>query len=269
MKKLFLMVAAIALIFSIKAKSDNTVQPAAKASKIEIDGGDTYNWGKVKPEKLPLKAIIKIFNRGNDTLKIGEVKPGCGCTTAPLDKKDIEPGGFASLNVTINVNNDGKITKSITIHSNDPHNESKILMLEAEITRALARYPQFLSFQPVDLNKQASAEMTLKNNSDVSITIKDVKVEPEGATTNLKHNDVIAPGADYKVKVSYTPTKFGGFTCKLNFKTDHPEVPSVESNGWGTVNQPAPELKADSPVVAPAPVVKDGTNPNPAGQIKK
>lgn len=56
--------------------------------KISIQGGDTQDWGKVKPKDSPLKASIKITNEGSEELKISDVRPGCGCTTAPLDKKN-------------------------------------------------------------------------------------------------------------------------------------------------------------------------------------
>ena len=219
----------------------------------------------MKPAQLPLKASIHLLNKGTDTLKIGEVKPGCGCTTAPLDKKEIEPGGFATLSVTVNVNYEGKITKSITIHSNDPHSESKILMLEADIQGALSKTPSYLSFNPTELNKEVTATMKLKNTTDTMITIKDVTVEPEGMKVNLKHNQKFHPGEEFEVKVTYTPTKYGGFNCKLAFKTDHQEVPKIEVNGYGTVNQP-PEPKKDVGTSINAPKDQINTNDKSASQ---
>ena len=63
--------------------------------QMEIIGGDTYNWGKVKPGKNPLKATILVRNIGNEELHITQVRPGCGCTTAPLDKDKLKQGDTA------------------------------------------------------------------------------------------------------------------------------------------------------------------------------
>jgi len=54
--------------------------------KLEVIGCNNYDWGTTYPKDSPLKVKIKIKNSGNDILKIYEVKPACGCTTAPLDK---------------------------------------------------------------------------------------------------------------------------------------------------------------------------------------
>ena len=100
--------------------------------KIEIVGGDTHDWGKVKAKDSPLKAVIKLKNVGNEILKITDVHPGCGCTkTAELDKKELKPGEIATTEISLNLGTlSGDVTKSVSISSNDPVYNVKNLILE-------------------------------------------------------------------------------------------------------------------------------------------
>ncbi|MBI3259067.1 MAG: DUF1573 domain-containing protein, partial [Ignavibacteriae bacterium] len=90
--------------------------------KIEIVGGDTHDWGKVKAKDSPLKAVVKLKNVGSELLKITEVHPGCGCTkTAELDKKELKPGEIATTEISLNLGtSSGQLTKTVAITSNDP-----------------------------------------------------------------------------------------------------------------------------------------------------
>src|SRR6056300_1776529 len=93
MKKLVLTSIALLLVASM----------AYAQPKIEVIGGNKHDWGKVSPKDSPLKTKVKIKNTGNEQLVITNVKPSCGCTTAPLDKDKLKPGEVATVNVTFNV----------------------------------------------------------------------------------------------------------------------------------------------------------------------
>jgi hypothetical protein len=67
---------------SASEKDSSDLNPNAK---LEVEGGDTHDWGKVHPIDSPLRTKIKLYNRGTDTLHIKKVKVGCGCTAAPVD----------------------------------------------------------------------------------------------------------------------------------------------------------------------------------------
>lgn len=84
--------------------------------KLEIVGGDTHDWGTVKVFESPLKTIITIKNTGNQPLRVFEVKPSCGCTTAPLDKDILNPGETAKIDIKLDLKgNVGAITKDVNI----------------------------------------------------------------------------------------------------------------------------------------------------------
>jgi hypothetical protein len=73
------------------------------------------------PKGVHALHTYKIENKGKDTLRIIKVSPTCGCTSSPLDKSNIEPGGSSRLEMFFNsAKYTGRVAKKISILSNDP-----------------------------------------------------------------------------------------------------------------------------------------------------
>jgi hypothetical protein len=204
---------------------------------IQIEGNDVYDWGKVDPKGKPLTGTVKIFNKGNETLKITEVKPGCGCTTAPLDKNDIEPNGFATLSITLSVNNDGPVYKSISISSNDPKSSTKSLALKADIVRPIGLSKKFLNFGDLELNKETQSSVTIKNNTNKDILFTDIINEPKELELNINKNSVIKAQKELILEIKYTPKNSNNLSGKITIKTDNKEMDSFEISIWGKFPQ--------------------------------
>lgn len=195
MKKIFIFLAILSFVqFSAFA------QP-----KLEIEGGDTYNWGKVNYKNSPLNAKIKLKNVGNETLKITEVKPGCGCTTAPLDKYEIAPGDFATLAVSLNISSyTGETVKSIRISSNDPQNPDKYLFIKADVYRPVIVTPNnYLGRSSIKVGVEESFDFGLKNQTEKPIKVTSVEVYPKDAKCDVKVGDVLPPNQEKKYSVKY------------------------------------------------------------------
>ncbi|MFH1051307.1 MAG: DUF1573 domain-containing protein [bacterium] len=201
--------------------------------QIQIEGNDVYDWGKIDPKGKSLTAKVKIFNKGNETLKITEVKPGCGCTTAPLDKNDIEPNGFATLSITLNVSNDGPVQKSIRINSNDPKAPIKHLTLKADIVRPIGLSRKFLNFGNLELDKETQSSVTINNNTNKDIHIKDIITEPKDLVLNINKNSVIKAQKELILEIKYTPKNSNNLSGKVSIKTDNKEMESFEISIWG------------------------------------
>lgn len=224
MKRIILLVSLFALTAAVLS-----AQP-----KLEIENGNEYNWGKVKPDNSPLKAKVKIYNNGNAELVITNVRPGCGCTTAPLDKYKIPPGDFANLDITLNVSsNTGSVIKSILIESNDSERKSFHYYLKAIIDRAIEVNPQFLAYNELYSGKEASAKTILKNTTANNIIITGIEVQPATLKTNLKVNDIIPSNGELALEAILTPTSTGMNNIKVTLKTNCPDAPTIEISGWG------------------------------------
>lgn len=206
--------------------------------KIVIEGGDSVNWGRVKYVQEPLNAKVKIWNKGKiDSLKIYSVKPGCGCTTAPLDKEMIEPGGYATMDIKLKApENDGILHKTITMRTSDPDNRTKILHLVADIEMPLTIRPKYFHFGTSDVNKPDTALVVLINNSNKKMTIKEILLEPKELKLNIDKGAVIPPnGGQLSVRAYYTPKALGRFAGRVKMKTDHPDATKIDLSVGGNV----------------------------------
>jgi hypothetical protein len=210
-----------------------TVSFAIAQPKLEVIGGSTIDWGKVPASKDLLKANLKLKNVGNQPLKIVEVKPGCGCTTAPFDKKYLKPGEIATVNVGLSPGSAaGELIKGLTITSNDPKVPVKAITLKAYILRPIQVLPQpYLAFPQVNVGTTAEASMILKNTTDKPITIKQF-ISSKGIMVNSKVKK-IAPGAQISVIVKAKPDKKGYWNGSIQCKTDHPDLPDMDVIVYG------------------------------------
>lgn len=238
MKKVALM---LTLIFAL-------VSCGYSQPKLEIVGGNNYDWGTTYPKDSPLKAKIKIKNAGNDILKIYEVKPGCGCTTAPLDKNELKQGEEATLDVSLNISSyTGNITKSIRITSNDPVNKDSFLYLKTNVFRPVVVLPNTnVTNRDMELNKEGSFEFQLKNQSDKPIKILDVAHTPDDVIVNLTKGTVLSPNQVISCIARVTPTKAGNLSGYIRIATDDPNSESVMINLFGVVKDNSATPKAQT-----------------------
>lgn len=211
--------------------------------RLVIEGGDTVNWGKVKMLETLLKRKVIFRNTGTDTLKIIRVKPGCGCTTAPISKDNIEPGGIADLDITLTVpGHSGEIHKLIFINSNDPANKDRVMHLMADVIYPLKFFPdKLITLFDMAIGKESIGKVIITNITDHPITIKKVTLEPKEMTTDLKDDVVIAAGKDLTVTTKVMPTTNGPFMGLLKFKTDDPDANRVELSVRGLVGGSNPK----------------------------
>ncbi|MBM2813900.1 MAG: hypothetical protein HW421_662 [Ignavibacteria bacterium] len=212
--------------------------PAYSQPKLVIVGGDTHDWGKVSGAN-PLKQEIKITNQGDKKLIITEVKPGCGCTSAPLDKKELEFGDTATMSVQLNVGaSSGDITKSITISSNDPQSDGKhFLWLKANIYNAIDIQPMRLLFNQMEIGQKSTSSSKIINNSKSVVKLTGVDVRPyQIFTINLKGDESIKPGESLELTGTVIPKITGPFSGNIKFKTDNKDYPEISIEAWGVVN---------------------------------
>ena len=104
---------------------------AMAQGKVEIVGGDRYDWGKVAAGEL--KATIVVKNAGTGVLNISHVQPSCGCTSSPIDKSMLQPGETGSISVTLHANRAGTLAKSLTVYSDAPGDTAHLIQLVGEV----------------------------------------------------------------------------------------------------------------------------------------
>ncbi len=93
-----------------------------------------YNFGKVVQGRI-VDYTFKFFNTGNSTLTIKDIRTSCGCTAALVSSKKIEPGKEGTLRVELDTSNRiGKLSRTVSIDSNDPNNPMQLLTVYANVT---------------------------------------------------------------------------------------------------------------------------------------
>ncbi|MFM8840049.1 MAG: DUF1573 domain-containing protein [bacterium] len=201
--------------------------------KLEVLGGSTHDWGKVLTSKGPLKTALKLKNAGNQPLKISEVKPGCGCTTAPLDKKYLKPGEIATVNVTLNPGStSGELIKGLTISSNDPKVPVKAVTLKAFIIKPIQVLPQpYVAFPQTSIGNITESSMILKNTTEKPIKITQF-IGSKGITILAKPKS-IPPGGQISVLIRVIPNKKGYWNGTVTCKTDHPDLREMDVIVYG------------------------------------
>jgi hypothetical protein len=92
-----------------------------------------HEFGK-QAQNTELKCIFAFKNVGDGLLRIDKIEAGWGCTGVLLSKKEIPAGGSGQIEVTLKTgSHKGKISKSVTVYSNDPMMGSIRLILNADV----------------------------------------------------------------------------------------------------------------------------------------
>ncbi|MFA7289860.1 MAG: DUF1573 domain-containing protein [Melioribacteraceae bacterium] len=114
------------------------VQPKVEAeknteSKLTLSK-NYFDFGNVKEGKI-VEVTIAFKNSGQKELVIKDVKTSCGCTAALLSSKKLKPGEQGDMRIELDTSNrTGKLTRTVTLYSNDPVDPSQTITIFANIT---------------------------------------------------------------------------------------------------------------------------------------
>lgn len=137
---------------------------------LRVIGGDTVNWGAVGAGKL--RRTVQITNVGTDTLRITAVQPSCGCTTAPLERRELGPGDTTTMTIAIGVAGSGVEKKQVAIRSNDPQSPLKTLYLQAYVERDVVATPvSFPINRGARIDSAYRATVEIENVSDTTVVL--------------------------------------------------------------------------------------------------
>lgn len=222
---------------------------AFSQAKFEIEGGDTYDWGVIKEDVNELKAKVIFKNTGTVPLEISAVRPGCGCTTAPLSKNTINPKDTAMLDVTLRVGTmTGQVHKSITITCNDPLAPTKVLSLKAMIQKPLMATPKYPSYgQKLPLGKPVSVKVELENSTDEDLTITELALTPDNLVVDIAKGDKLAKNSKRILNMLYIPTQPASFNTKVIIKTNNEKIQPLEIYGFGDARNPDNDPTSTTP----------------------
>ena len=94
-----------------------------------------YDFGEVKEGDI-VTHTFNFINQGDAILNIGDIKTSCGCTAALVSNKQIAPGKNGTIKVDLNTKNrQGRMSRTITISSNDPEEPNKVITILADVNK--------------------------------------------------------------------------------------------------------------------------------------
>ena len=94
-----------------------------------------HDFGKVN-EGDKVDYTFRFINKGGSVLEIKDIKTSCGCTAALVSNDSLPPGQEGTIKVELNTENRvGKMSRTVTIKSNDPKDPAKILTIYADVVK--------------------------------------------------------------------------------------------------------------------------------------
>lgn len=202
-----------------------------------------FDFGYV-PQQAKISHIFTIRSTGDDTLKITQVIPGCGCTKTPLQKSEIAPGDSTTLEVVFSTGAyTGRVVKHPKFLTNEGSSDHRLQFLSHVVTRPDSTYPlivqpAILDFSSAGGTPPTDLKVRVINVSDTELGLSLIET-PEGSFTVALPDKIPAGGsaeAIVRLADSAPPSFEKSFTFQLNdAQTSRFTVP-VKRTGGTTVS---------------------------------
>jgi hypothetical protein len=205
--------------------------------KIQASGGTTYDFGDAFTG-TKVDRVLSVRNVGNDTLKITDVKAGCGCTAVLMTTKNIPPGDSGKLSITFDTHNYGgsKATKQVYVSSNDTTQPKLTITFSVNVVNILALEPKFFSFSDAKVDSTYTKTITITNPSKDAIRIISVNTNDTELKVDIMKKQLM-PGEQTQLQVVFRPTKSGTPQPKIEIVTDNKIQPKFEVPVYAWVNR--------------------------------
>jgi len=204
--------------------------PVLHIDSKEYDAGDIMKGHVIDHEFL-------IENRGKGVLEIVNVRPACGCTSTGYDRK-IEPGQTGKISLKVDTRNFvGPINKSTTVYTNAPQSEQFQIFIKATVREIIAVKPSAnQQFGLVYLGQSLTRDYDLASTDDTPFTITQIECTDDHVVYEVIPSED-RKSAIFRVTLPEDHPE-GPVSARFTLKTDHPKVPSIGLNAYGTIRLP-------------------------------
>lgn len=185
---------------------------------------NSFDFGKTIQQST-LTHHFWIKSAGTDTLRILEIKPGCGCTQMPLEDSTIAPGDSARLGIIFKTGRfNGLVVKAPSIKTNASA-ENQVLKIYANVltdtlqSRPLAVHPVSVDVSQFGDKTRRRAAFTLQNHHSKDFKVTLVDAAEKSFTVELP--EVVKAGASAEGRIIVDETKVESsfsesFTFQIN-----------------------------------------------------
>lgn len=201
-----------------------------------------YDYGQIKEEEGPKKAIFTFKNVGTEPLQLTSVRASCGCTASNYTREPVAPGQTGFVEAIYNpAHRPGQFRKSVSVTSNDPEQGTIVLIIKGDVipkppTKA-DNYPSkmgqlrfksnHLAFQNLLSTEKKTDTLGVYNDGQKPITLKGTKELPEFLTVTFQPG-VLNPEQEGVIIITYDASKkndLGYVFDKFIIETDDSELP--------------------------------------------
>ena len=168
-----------------------------------------------------------LTNAGDAALVVSQIRSGCGCTRAELDRSVIPPGGSATLSSRLSLRGHiGPKQTTIYLHTNDPDHPVFLCQFKGVAYADLEITPPNLCLEIPPGASNATASVGLLNRT--ATALRPLAIESAGPFASL----VLAtnqPGHQYTLTAACTNTAaLQTMAGIITLLTDHPRFPKIE-----------------------------------------
>ncbi|MDP4114841.1 MAG: DUF1573 domain-containing protein [Bacteroidota bacterium] len=194
-----------------------------------------FDFGTIEQGKVVTHNYV-VVNNGTDTLKIYDVRPGCGCTAAKPEKNILLPGESTKIKIDFNSEGrEGQQEKYVSILTNDPkqpqyqikfHGIIKKKPIDLTVNSRISFKETDHNFGKVKEGAKVDYTFTFTNVGKVDLVVNDVKTNC-GCTAALISSKLIKPGKEGTIKVELdTKDREGKMSRNITIYSNDPEEPS-------------------------------------------
>jgi hypothetical protein len=170
-----------------------------------------------KPQDKVLVTKFRFTNAGTAPVKITDLRPSCGCTTAVLEKKEYAPGESGEIEARFKFNGRvGHQEKWIVVTTDWVPPAPTVLRFTVNIPEGITILPEIVFWRVGDQLKPKTVRIAVPDD----IPAKVVSVQADNATVKLELHE-IRPGKELEVKVTPTTTSQPE-SATLLIRTDYP-----------------------------------------------
>jgi hypothetical protein len=224
-------------------------RPLLAVTQDVVDFGETMQVGESR------SATLTVQNSGTVNLVVSRIQSDLAGITFDTDSLTVAPGASRELTITLTPLEDGDLTGSVSLVTNDPDQETHLIPLQQITVKTLLPAVSLLSsdldFGDIEIGRQASRTATVRNDGEgtlqitgVTSDLSEVSVTPAAAT--------VLPGDTVDLVLSLTVASEGAFSGDLQISSNDPdfEVLTVflQGNAIVVLADPRTDFNADGRV---------------------
>jgi hypothetical protein len=233
-RKSFLQASALSAVLALAATPSafGAGAPRIAVDEAMLDFGD-LDQGMVS------NRVLTVRNTGGAPLRILDVLTTCGCAAGTPEAREIAPGGATQIQVAfLSGGVAGRISKMLTIQSNDPACSSLDIHVVANVHPAFALSPPGLELGEIERGKSATRTVTLRETRGRPFTVKGLICSPPELTATI-HPPAGSTSVTYRLEVTLSARRQPGpMFGTLLVRTDRTGVVAPALALTGTVVGP-------------------------------